>query len=204
MARALKAPHDPFYQVFNLETRNDREIGRFSSLEENLAYVCGRIGVRLEAGRLMQAARIRRDFIASVLVPRAQAMPTLTRLNSMDLRLGLISDCSPEVPSLYRETPFAPLMQVSVFSNEVGTKKPDPEMYRRACEGLKVRPEQALYVGDGGSNELSGALSYGMSAVLIRPPGEEFGSEYRPEAMSWDGEAIATLGELFELMQARG
>jgi len=40
-------------------------------------------------------------------------------------------------------------------------------MYRLACTGLAVTPAECLYVGDGGSGELTGAAAVGMRPVLL-------------------------------------
>jgi FMN phosphatase YigB (HAD superfamily) len=41
----------------------------------------------------------------------------------------------------------------------------DPEIYLRAVYRLGVRPEEALYVGDGGDHELAGAEAAGIRAA---------------------------------------
>ncbi len=51
----------------------------------------------------------------------------------------------------------------------IGLVKPDPAIYQLACQRLGVIPEDCRYVGDGGSNELTGADASGMRAVLIAP-----------------------------------
>jgi HAD superfamily hydrolase (TIGR01509 family) len=48
-----------------------------------------------------------------------------------------------------------------ITSAEVGAPKPDPAVFLRALELLRVRPERALHVGDSESDE-SGARSAGM------------------------------------------
>lgn len=204
MAALLDLPADEFYMIFNKETRLAREVGRFSSLEENLEHVCRRFGVEPEQIAIREAAELRRSFISGVLHPRPDTLPTLQKLTNMGLKLGLISDASPEVPEIFARTEMASYFRVTVFSAQVGKKKPDPEMYRRACDGLSVSPEHVLYVGDGGSHELGGATAIGMSAVLILPEGETFGQdEFRPEASSWEGDRIVRLAQLIDLIQER-
>ena len=51
-----------------------------------------------------------------------------------------------------------------VASHEVKLLKPDPHIYELACRRLGVRPEDAAFVGDGGSNELAGAEEAGLTA----------------------------------------
>jgi putative hydrolase of the HAD superfamily len=51
-------------------------------------------------------------------------------------------------------------------------RKPDPRIYRLACEELGVEPEEAMFVGDGANDELAGAERVGMRSVLIHRDGE--------------------------------
>lgn len=48
----------------------------------------------------------------------------------------------------------------------MGLIKPDKQIYELAMQRLNVLPEQCLFVGDGGSNELYGAKSAGMGTVF--------------------------------------
>jgi putative hydrolase of the HAD superfamily len=66
--------------------------------------------------------------------------------------------------------PIAPLLHAAIYSVHTGTCKPDPTMYLAACAALRVEPRQCLYVGDGGSRELTGARALGMSAVHLSAP----------------------------------
>ena len=88
-------------------------------------------------------------------------------------------------------------MDVSILSCEVGLTKPDPRIYQMACEGLQVSPGQCLYVGDGGSKELTGASESGMKAVLIRAPYDTVSGNRE----DWRGARISTLKELLALVE---
>src|SRR6185312_3890966 len=101
---------------------------------------------------------------------RADAVSTLLALRRLGLSSGLISDCTHELPAFLPSLPVADLLDARVFSVEVGFCKPDPRIYWAACEELGVRPEECVYVGDGGSRELSGAAAVGMTAVRLNAP----------------------------------
>ena len=53
----------------------------------------------------------------------------------------------------------------SVFSSEVGVRKPDPRIFRRALDALGVEPENALFVGDRLYEDVLGAARAGMRTV---------------------------------------
>jgi putative hydrolase of the HAD superfamily len=94
----------------------------------------------------------------------------LRTIKALGLRTALISDCTHELPAFLPSMPIAPLLDVNVFSVEVGRCKPDPLIYLEACWRLRVAPEDCLYIGDGGSQELTGAAAVGMTAVRLAAP----------------------------------
>jgi putative hydrolase of the HAD superfamily len=91
----------------------------------------------------------------------------LAAIRARGVATGLISDCTHELPAFLPRLPVAPLLDTVVYSVEVGRCKPDPAIYLTACRRLGVLPEECLYVGDGGSRELTGAARVGMTAVRL-------------------------------------
>ena len=69
-----------------------------------------------------------------------------------------------------------------------------------ACEGLKVSPEQCLYVGDGGSKDLTVASESGMKAVLIRAPYDTVSGNRE----DWRGASVSTISEVLALVNGLG
>lgn len=87
----------------------------------------------------------------------------LAALRSKAIPLGLISNARPEEVATWDTSRLAPFFDTVVFSCAAGTLKPEPEIYQSACEPLGVRPEEVLFVGDGGSDELRGTAEVGMT-----------------------------------------
>jgi len=199
MAEVLDAPSEPFVKHW-VDSFNERATGIFPNPEANIEYVLGRIGIGLEPARIEQAARIRLSFSRQAMVPRHDAVPTLVQLRKTGFKIGLISDCSTEVPHLWEDSPFAALIDVPVFSCSVGLKKPDPRIYILACERLGVKPSECLYIGDGSSQELSGAHQVGMHPVLIRIEGEEDSDPYRIDAEEWEGVRVSSLAQIISMV----
>ena len=52
-----------------------------------------------------------------------------------------------------------------VFSEEVGFRKPQPEIFLHALEELGVEPENAMFVGDRLDTDVQGAAQVGMATV---------------------------------------
>jgi putative hydrolase of the HAD superfamily len=181
------------------EKADDRALGRIPVVEQ-LAELCRDLGVDVTPAQLARAVGMRVDFVRGILVPRDDAEATLAALRERGLKVGVISDCSEEVVAAWPGTPLAPLVHEAVLSAAVGMKKPDPRVYELACERLGVPPEKCLFVGDGGSRELTGASAVGMDAVLIRVPGDAGDDAFRRDAEEWDGTRVAALREIVELV----
>jgi putative hydrolase of the HAD superfamily len=133
----------------------------------------------------------------AMLKPRPGAVETLRELRRRGYNLGLITVCSGDVPDIWDETPFSGLFDATVFSCAVGLLKPDPRIYRLACEELGVEPAEAIFVGDGANDELAGAERVGLRAVLIHRPGEE---PPWPEVRGWRGPRITTIPQVLSLL----
>lgn len=104
---------------------------------------------------------------------------------------------------LWPESPTAGLIDAPVFSCVEGVRKPDPRLFRAACQRLGVEPGACIYVADGYHGELATARALGMEAVLLEVPGEPT-SEFRPdEAATWAGRRIRALSELVGLVKER-
>jgi putative hydrolase of the HAD superfamily len=202
MAFILSAPSEDFVRLW-YQTFNDRCLGILKTPEDNINYVCSKLGVTANAARRNEAALIRYHLTESSMIPVPGAIDTLTWLKSNGYKTGLVTDCSSEVPAIWPRTSLAPYFDITVFSCQVGLKKPDPQIYWLAAKQLNARPEYCLYIGDGSSNELSGATAVGMRSVLIRDPKEEDGSFHRVEAewQEWDGLVISSLEEVLGLLE---
>ncbi|MBN1161284.1 MAG: GNAT family N-acetyltransferase [Dehalococcoidales bacterium] len=171
MISILKAPHDEFLKLW-FGTAERRAIGVFRTLEENLRYICRELNISVTEKQMAEASRIRHDYVAKSLTPREGTIEVLAYLKSGGYKVGLVSNCSTEPPAIWPDTPFATIFDVTVFSSAAGVQKPDPRIYRMATDALGVKPEDCLYVGDGDSNELTGAAGVGMHPVLIKVPPE--------------------------------
>jgi putative hydrolase of the HAD superfamily len=58
------------------------------------------------------------------------------------------------------------------ISDQIGISKPNPKLYLRACQAVRVKPAEAMYVGDNPPNDIDPPKSIGMIAVLNRRSGK--------------------------------
>jgi putative hydrolase of the HAD superfamily len=97
----------------------------------------------------------------------AQAL--LDSLRSRGIKTGLVANSWPDPGRLLRADVeafgLADLFDVIVLSDEVGFRKPQPEIFLHALAQLGVEPENAMFVGDGLDTDVQGAAQVGMATV---------------------------------------
>lgn len=64
------------------------------------------------------------------------------------------------------KSPLNKLFDDKIFSYKVGYLKPQKEIYEIALQKMGVKPEECIFIGDGGSDELKGAKELGMKTIL--------------------------------------
>jgi epoxide hydrolase-like predicted phosphatase len=108
------------------------------------------------------------DALAKLAIDRSvrEFMVDLVRdLRAAGIKTGIITNNIAEFGRYWREIiPVAELFDDVVDSSEVGMRKPDPAIYRLACERLEVAPEAALFIDDHQGNVV-GARAIGMGAI---------------------------------------
>jgi len=94
-----------------------------------------------------------------------QIIPMLEELKRQGLKIGLISNCYFEEAKVIRDSVLFPYFDEVCLSCELGIRKPEEAIYERCMQELSVIPDECVYVGDGGSNELESAKKLGMKPV---------------------------------------
>jgi putative hydrolase of the HAD superfamily len=200
MAAELGVPFERLFHIWD-EHRGRRDTGAFKTVFDAVTAACVGLGANPASERIDRASSAYSEFAVGCLAPREDAVDTMRQLREHGYTIGLISDCGPPTPELWQLTSLAEYFDVTTFSCEVGLKKPDPRIYTTTCAALGVQARDCLYVGDGGSRELTGAEAVGMRALMIRTPSEEIIAPLRIDADSWDGPRIRSLGEVLEHLE---
>lgn len=82
-----------------------------------------------------------------------------------------------------------------IVSEEVGIKKPNPQIFKMALERLQVHPEECIYVGDHPKNDIEGAGQAGMKTIWM-----QVNHPWAPEVTIKPNHEIKRLGELLTLL----
>jgi HAD superfamily hydrolase (TIGR01549 family) len=93
------------------------------------------------------------------------AVAAIRELRSRGIRLAVVSNCFAEDVTAWATCAVAEYFDVSAFSFQIGAAKPESRIYRYATQRLGVDPVDALYIGDGGDDELAGAERAGLRAA---------------------------------------
>ncbi|UCC17201.1 MAG: HAD family hydrolase [Dehalococcoidales bacterium] len=200
MAAILNVPYREFRRIWD-DTAPERNTGAFTTTNTSIAAICNRMDVQVDDDMIERAANIRREFVTRTLSPRHDTLSTLAQLKEKGIKIGLISNCSPDTPETWDQTPFPSLFDVTIFSTSARIKKPDPRIYRLALDGLGVAGEDCIYVGDGDSNELTGAQEMSMHPVMISVDYEKDNNLYVYNRQEWDGPVISSLTEIVNLLE---
>ncbi len=192
VADSLKVEREEFKHGWSA-TFPQRAAGNWSTAEM-IAAAADLCSAKYSSAGLERAVAIRREFMRRWLTPQPDAFSTLRELKQRGFRIGLLSNCSSEVPELWPSLEFAFVIEIPLFSCREWLRKPMPEFFLRALERLEVAPPECLYVADGDSGELASATALGMPAMMIRN-GED---EFRIDSEEWDGPRIERLSELLQ------
>ena len=94
-------------------------------------------------------------------------LPTLDALGAARMTLAVVSNWDSYLPTLLDRLGLASRFASIAVSAIEETGKPDPEIFRRACDRVCVRPSEVLHVGDSLKEDYEGARGAGLSALLL-------------------------------------
>ncbi len=112
----------------------------------------------------------------AALVPYPHVYVTLAALLKMGQKLAVISD-APAREAWLRlcYLNFHHLFDLVLTFDDTGERKPSPKPFRMALKLLRLKPQEALMVGDWAERDMVGAAKVGMKTVFARY-GDTFGT----------------------------
>ncbi len=197
IAFALGIPAEEYARGWKA-TFQERARGSHGSIAQSIAAAAAISGNSFDETALPRAVEIRYEFTRGWLTPRPDAFSTLSQLKNRGLKIGLLSNCTDEVPEIWPSLTIASMFDEPLFSSKELLRKPMPEFYHRAFERLNVLAPECLFVADGDNGELAASKKIGMPVVMIRP--SDLLNDYRQDPEEdWDGPRIERLSELLHL-----
>lgn len=141
------------------------QAGAIPTYQEALAALCAAAGTRADAAVITQLTTEFEQMIAKVYAAvEPEIIDMVAALKAAGYKLGVITNAGDLDTILWPDCELAPHFDDLVASHRVRLLKRDRHIFDLACERLGVTPEDAIFVGDGGGNELHGASEAGLTA----------------------------------------
>ena len=135
----------------------------YRSLLQEICHACQIVPPEDEIS-LMQAERLAAKARPFERID-SQIIEMLQILKRTGYRIGVISNCTYDEIAAWESSPLQAQIDVPIFSCVEGIAKPDPAIYKLACDRLKLKSDAVVFVGDGGSDELRGAAACGLKPI---------------------------------------
>ena len=166
-----------------------RSSGREMSFERFYSLVLSGLGIRADEELLAGLKDVYFSCFVASPVPGVEEL--LAELSGR-YELAVISNSMSSWPRVFLERErLARYFKAIVISGEVGWKKPHRRIFQVALTRMGLEASEAVHVGNSPEDDILGAKSVGMRAVLLWPSG---GAD-----ASWPVEPDATIRSLGEL-----
>jgi 2-haloalkanoic acid dehalogenase type II len=152
------------------------------------------LGGSLDAAAADEA--VQRQYAATVAGARLRpdCLETLGRLRQSGLHLHIVSNIDDELMHpLAQRLGIDGLFDVMTSSQEAGSCKPDPRIYRHALRKAGVAAAQVLFVGDSTVHDVEGPAAVGMRTAWLVADGKGGAPDPAPDFV------IETLGEVADI-----
>jgi putative hydrolase of the HAD superfamily len=110
-------------------------------------------------------------ILSAMPILNAGARDVLETLQARGLRLALICNTGRTPGKMLRlvleRVGLAPFLSVLSFSDEIGLRKPHPEIFHRTVSALGVAAAEAAHVGDDVTTDVAGARGAGVRAIHL-------------------------------------
>ena len=173
------------------------QAGQIATHGDALARLCAVAGNETVPDVVTELTREYEQEIARIYGSiESEIIAMVSTLKDSGFKLSIITNASDLDTAPWPGCALAPYFDDFVASHDVGLLKRDRRIFDLACERLGVEQADALFVGDGGGDELRGATEAGMDAYWctwfldlwpagIRPngfPGDDWRQSATPAA----------------------
>lgn len=143
------------------------DASRWRAYGAHLLDALGCRGADVLAVQRILMRRHQEGFLYSYTVDGTRA--ALQQLRTLGCTLGVVSNADGRIDQFLDRAGLLDLLDFVVDSGKVGVEKPDPRIFRIACERGGVDPQDAVHVGDFYEIDVLGARAAGVRPVLLDP-----------------------------------
>jgi putative hydrolase of the HAD superfamily len=154
-----------FYREHHHEARDEQALGE---LRSRCAQVLAAELPPVVRGALAQDELVQLLLASLHFSAQPDAERTLAALRARGMRVVVVSNWDCSLPTVLRKIGLEGLLDGVVSSAAVGARKPERRIFEVALELAGVGAPEAVHVGDSIENDVRGALTAGIGAVLLR------------------------------------
>ncbi|NKF08449.1 HAD family hydrolase [Clostridium gasigenes] len=149
------------------ELYEKRAIGKEKIPIKIIESIIKKMGMKVSDCDKNEVLRLREErFKKSIIEVDFSIIDVLLNLKKNGKKVCLISNADIIDVKHWENSPLYNLFDGAIFSYEVGYIKPQIEIYNIALNRMKAKPEECIFIGDGGSDELKGAKELGIKTIL--------------------------------------
>jgi len=151
--------------------------------------ILSELGIRNPSSDLL--TDLNRPLDVPIVVVFPEVASVLAELREREIRMAIVSDNWGNLEQAFVDLGLRQFFDVFVVSELMGSRKPDPRMYRAGSDGLGLAPSECLFVDDDPDLVLA-ATHLGYRGIAI----DRYGSVRRPD-IEW----IENLTGLWQLLE---
>jgi HAD superfamily hydrolase (TIGR01549 family) len=131
--------------------------------------------MNLEPAEIKRILPLLNKFFAEEYAPKNWVPPEvyelLPKFRKAGYTLAVLSNRRSPFMDVMDELSLTEHFDAVMFAGEVGSWKPDPEVFTPLLERFKLAPEETLYIGDNYYADVVGSRKAGLVPVLYDPRG---------------------------------
>ena len=146
----------------------ERASGKIKDASDIIRKILNKCGINKNESDIERIAKKRINrFERSLSNVETNIIKTLEVLSENTKRMCLISNADVIDKFGWASSPIKKYFEEAIFSCDIGVLKPDKRIYEIALRKMGIEPKKAVFIGDGGSEELRGAKDLGMHTILL-------------------------------------
>lgn len=167
------------FNLLNISVEKWEEHAEYSELYKNrikdknkskieiIEEILGSLNISYDSTLVKQVLNCRENRLEYILKNvDTNVLNVLKILKRRGKKLVLVSNADNIDIANWRSSPLSELFDDIYFSCEVGLIKPSVQLYEHILGNLNESSENCLFVGDGGDNELLGAINSRIDSVI--------------------------------------
>jgi len=167
-----KVEFRPFLNTYNKvihELRRQHEDMSIFNKEKVFGLVISCLNIRSNGNLIRKLASSYWNELLKRVEPYDDAKLTLETLKTLGYKMAVVSDGLVKIQLRKLDhMKLKDLFDAYAFSEEVGINKPNTAVFKLALKRLKVKPSEAVMIGDDLELDLAGAKMLGLKAILIK------------------------------------